>query len=134
MTFGHNRFGDGVELHRFCNRVGVSVVGGAGRLFRHFIDAHPEVNEMITFADARWSEKEAFYIKLGFEYESTSSPGYYIVDGAIRRNRMQFQRHKIARPGDEGKTEHEITLERGLFRIYDCGQYKYRWKRSNKEA
>jgi hypothetical protein len=35
----------------------------------------------------------------------------------------------IAGPGDEGKTEHEITLERGLFRIYDCGQYRYVWKR-----
>jgi G:T-mismatch repair DNA endonuclease (very short patch repair protein) len=134
MTFGQNRFGDGVELHRFCNKVGVTVIGGASRLFSHFVNAHTDINELTTFADARWSERDAFYIKLGFSYESTSAPGYYIVDGDIRRNRMQFQRHKIAGPGDEGKTEHEITLERGLFRIYDCGQYKYRWTRFTKEA
>ena len=34
----------------------------------------------------------------------------------------------LREPG-EGKTEHDITLERGLYRIYDCGQYKYVWKR-----
>lgn len=29
----------------------------------------------------------------------------------------------------DDKTEHDITFERGLFRIYDCGQYRYVWKR-----
>ena len=135
MTFGMSRFEkDTVELLRFCSDRDVNVVGAAGKLFKHFVDAHPEVSELTSYADARWSTGDAFYTKLGFELDSMSSPGYFIVDGDIRRNRMQFQRHKIARPGDEGKTEHDITLERGLFRIYDCGQYKYRWKRSDKEA
>ena len=130
MTFGMSRFEkDTVELLRFCSDRDINVVGAAGKLFKHFVDAHPEVTELTSYADARWSTGDAFYTKLGFTLDSMSSPGYYIVDGDIRRNRMQFQRHKIARPGDEGKTEHEITLERGLFRIYDCGQYKYRWKR-----
>ena len=130
MTFGMSRFEkDSIELLRFCSDRGLNVVGAAGKLFKAFIDGHAEVASITSYADARWSTGGAFYTKLGFELESMSSPGYFIVDGDIRRNRMQFQRHKIAGPGDEGKTEHEITLERGLFRIYDCGQYKYRWTR-----
>ena len=135
MTFGMSRFEkDTVELLRFCSDREYSVPGAAGKLFKHFVDAHPEVAGMTSYADMRWSTGDAFYTKLGFTLESMSSPGYFIVDGDVRRNRMGFTRSRIARPGDEGKTEHEITLERGLFRIYDCGQYKYRWKRSNKEA
>jgi len=129
MTFGNSRFGDGIEMHRFCTRNDMSVVGAAGKLFSHFVKTQPDVNLITSYADARWSTGHAFYEKLGFTLEAMSSPGYYIVDGDIRRNRMQFQRHKIAGPGDEGKTEHEITFERGLFRIYDCGQYRYVWKR-----
>lgn len=129
MTFGNSRFGDGIEMHRFCTRTDLNVIGAAGKLFSHFVKTHPEVKKMTSYADARWSTGHAFYEKLGFTLEAMSSPGYYIVDGDVRRNRMQFQRHKIAGPGDEGKTEHEITLERGLFRIYDCGQYRYVWKR-----
>lgn len=131
MTFGPSRFEENVvELLRFCSERSLSVPGAAGKLFRHFVDAHPEVTTMTSYADMRWSTGDAFYTKLGFGLESMSEPGYFIVDGDVRRNRMNYQRHKLAGPGDEGKTEHEITLERGLFRIYDCGQYKYRWNRS----
>ena len=130
MTFGSSRFEDDtVELLRFCSDRSLSVPGAAGKLFSHFVKAHPEVTGMTSYADMRWSAGDAFYTKLGFELESMSEPGYFIVDGDVRRNRMNYQRHKLAGPGDEGKTEHEITLERGLFRIYDCGQLKYRWVR-----
>lgn len=130
MTFGPSRFEDDtVELLRFCSDRSLSVPGAAGKLFSHFVKAHPEVTGMTSYADMRWSTGDAFYTKLGFELESMSEPGYFIVDGDVRRNRMNYQRHKLAGPGDEGKTEHEITLERGLFRIYDCGQLKYRWVR-----
>lgn len=131
MTFGPSRFEDNVvELLRFCSERSLTVPGAAGKLFRHFVNVHPEVTTMTSYADMRWSTGDAFYTKLGFGLESMSEPGYFIVDGDVRRNRMNYQRHKLAGPGDEGKTEHEITLERGLFRIYDCGQYKYRWNRS----
>lgn len=134
MTFGRNRFSGGIEMHRFCTKIDTIVVGAAGKLFAHFVETHPEVDTITSYADARWSTSHAFYEKLGFTLESMSSPGYFIVDGDIRRNRMQFQKHKIAGPGDENKTEHEITLERGLYRIYDCGQYRYVWHRTKDES
>ena len=129
MTFGSSRFETGVtELLRFCSDRDIKVVGGAGKLFSHFVEDHPEIKHIVSYADARWSNGHAFYEKLGFDFTAMSEPGYFIVDGDIRKSRMQFQRHKIAGPGDEDKTEHEITLERELFRIYDCGQYRYDWK------
>lgn len=130
MTFGPSRFDSSTEMLRFCSDKALHVIGAAGKLFTHFINEYTEVTKITSYADARWSTGHVFYEKLGFILEALSSPGYYIVDGDIRRNRMQFQRHKISGPGDEGKTEHDITFERGLFRIYDCGQYRYVWKRS----
>ena len=130
MTFGTSRFDNTTEMLRFCSDSSLVVVGAAGKLFSHFVNVHPDISVITSYADARWSTGHAFYEKLGFNLEAMSAPGYYIVDGDIRRNRMQFQKHRIAGPGDEGKTEHEITLERGLFRIYDCGQYRYVWHRS----
>ena len=129
MTFGNNRFGDGIEMYRYCSRIDVSVVGGASRLFKHFITENKDVEKITTFADARWSTSDAFYTKLGFVLDGMSHPGYFIIDGDIRRNRVHYQKHKIAGPNDEGKTEHEITLERKLYRIYDCGQLRYVWNR-----
>lgn len=131
MTFGKSRFESNVvELLRFCPDRDVNVVGGAGKLFSAFRKDHPDVDHIVSYADARWSTGHAFYEKLGFDFTAMSAPGYFIVEGDIRKNRMQYQKHKIAGPDDEGKTEHEITLERGLFRIYDCGQYRYDWTRS----
>ena len=131
MTFGKSRFESNVvELLRFCSDRDMNVVGGASKLFSAFLKDHPDISHVVSYADARWSTGHAFYEKLGFELTAMSSPGYFIVDGDIRKSRMQFQRHKIAGTDDEGKTEHEITLERGLFRIYDCGQYRYDWTRS----
>ena len=129
MSFGTNRYGKGVEMFRYCPLMGYRIQGGAGKLFSHFVQEHPDVETITSFADARWSTDGAFYTKLGFTLDAMSDPGYFLVDGDIRRNRMQFQRHKIAGPGDEGKSENDITLEHGLYRIYDCGQYRYVWKR-----
>jgi very-short-patch-repair endonuclease len=130
MTFGMSRYEENtVELLRFCSDMDFVIPGAAGKLFNHFIKSQLDISEIVSYADMRWSSGNAFYTKLGFELEAMSEPGYFIVDGDVRRNRMNYQRHRIAGPDDEGKTEHEITLERGLYRIYDCGQLKYKWTR-----
>ena len=43
-TIGTNKDVEGWELIRFCNTLNTSVVGGASKLFKHFVDTyHPEV-------------------------------------------------------------------------------------------
>ena len=130
MTFGKNRFGEGYELLRYCTRGDTEVAGGASRLLRHFTREHPEVTEIMSFADRRWSGPDAFYPKLGFTPEGTTRPAYYYVVNNARRNRMEFAKHRLVAAGfDPGMSEHEIMLSRGIYRIYDCGNYRFRWVR-----
>ena len=130
MTFGKNRFGEGYELLRFCTTKNLSVIGGASKLFKHFVDSHPEINELVSFADRRWSGKEAFYPKLGFELTGATSPGYFYIVNNVRRNRMEFTKKRLVEAGfSPDMSEHEIMLSRKIYRIYDCGNWRYVWKR-----
>ena len=138
MTFGFSRFAyDEIELLRYCNELFTNVVGGGGRLLAHFIEKHPIGNGMklVTYADRRWSNKNTFYPKLGFELDSVTDPNYYYVNGNIRESRMKYQKHKLVEMGyDANMSEHEIMMSIGMHRIYDCGNYKYVWKPSDNKT
>ena len=130
MTFGAGRFNDGIELLRFCNRKYISVTGGASRLFSHFVAAHPEIGSIVSYADRRWSGKDAFYPKLGFTLDGVTRPSYYYIINNMRHNRMEFTKKKLVDAGfDPNMSEHEIMLSRKIYRIYDCGNYRYVWNR-----
>ena len=129
MTFGKSRFKDEFELLRFCNKLNTNVVGGASRLFKHFMKVHSEIDKVVSYADRRWSRGNV-YEKLGFVYDSVTPPAYYYIVDGIRHNRVEFQKHKLVRLGyDSNMTEHEIMLERKIYRIYDCGNLKYIYTR-----
>lgn len=136
MSFGRSRFAkdDRVELLRFCSILGTHVVGGASRLFKYYLAAHPKVDTVVTYADARWSGDESMYTKIGFEFDGMSDPGYFYVVGNRRENRMKYQKHKLLAESVDtteiGLTEHEIMTKRGFFRIYDCGNYRFVWTRN----
>ena len=130
MTFGTGRFNDGIELLRFCNRKYTSVTGGASRLFSRFVASHPEISSIVSYADRRWSGKDAFYPKLGFTLDGVTRPSYYYIINNMRHNRMEFTKKKLVDAGfDPNMSEHEIMLSRKIYRIYDCGNYRYVWKR-----
>ena len=129
MTFGKSRFKNEFEMLRFCNRLYINVIGGAGKLFKHFLNDHPEIAEIVSFADRRWSQGD-LYEKLNFSKVLTTPPNYYYIVGDERRNRIEFQKHKLVKEGyDKNKSEHEIMLEREIYRIYDCGNLKYEFVR-----
>lgn len=130
MTFGKSRFKDEFELLRFANKLGMNVIGGAGKLFKHFLNDHPEINAVVSFADKRWSVGN-LYEKLNFFKVDDVPPNYYYILNKKRRNRIEFQKHKLVAEGyDASKSEHEIMIERNIFRIYDCGNLKYEWRRN----
>lgn len=44
---------------------------------------------------------------------------------------MNFQKRKLVIAGfDPSKTEHEIMLERKIYRIYACGSLKFEFNKS----
>jgi hypothetical protein len=116
------------ELVRFCNKINTSVVGGASKLFKHFIKNYDPIN-IVSYSDKRWSTG-GLYDKLGFIHDHDSKPNYYYVINNERKNRFGFRKDKLIKEGfDKNKSEHEIMLERKIYRIYDCGCRCHIWKK-----
>lgn len=131
MTFGARRVSMGakpvegeVELLRFCNKLGYSIVGGASKLLKNFIKREKPV-EIFTYADRRWSDG-GLYETLGFEYLGTSRPNYYYVIKDKRENRYKYRKSELVKQGfPKELSEREIMDDRGIYRIYDSGTKKY---------
>jgi len=138
MTFGKKRKFmnslsdiDEYELLRFCNKLNTTVVGGASRLFSFFIK-HYNPKEIITYADRSHSNGN-LYEQLRFKYDSLTQPNYhYIIDGH-RKHRFGFRKDVLVKEGfDKNMTEHEIMLSRNIYRIFNAGNYKYKYKNDTK--
>ena len=134
MSFGKPRINLGrkshddneYELLRFCNKLNTSVIGGASKLFKHFIEKY-NPSSITSYCDRRWSIG-GMYETLGFEFSHYSSPNYYYIIGNNRKNRFKYRKSELVKEGyDPNKTEREIMSERGIHRIYDCGTIVYKW-------
>lgn len=131
MTFGYNRFSkanikNNYELLRFCNKSNTRVVGGASKLLKYFIKTY-KPNEIISYADKRWSDGNLYEI-LGFQKYNESKPNYFYVVNGKREYRFNYRKSVLIKQGyDPNKTEKQIMEERGIPRIYDCGCLCYKW-------
>ncbi len=66
------RKGRSVELLRYCNKNGYTIVGGLDKLLQAYIkDYQPDT--IMTYIDLDWGKGDAF-IKLGFEPKETKPP------------------------------------------------------------
>ena len=127
MTFGRQRKSMGTknyEMLRFCNKLNTFVMGGANKLFKHFIDNYNPI-EIISYDDRSWSQKE-LYKQLGFDLIHETKPIYYYIIDGVRKHRFLFRKDLLIKQGfDSNKTEREIMLERKIYRIYDSGGLKF---------
>ncbi len=115
---------DYYELTRFCNVQNSNVLGGASKLLHYFIKNYSP-NQIETYSDNTISSGD-LYNKLGFEYTHTSRPGYsYLIDGK-RSHRFNWRKQKLVSMGyDINKTEEQIMMELGYYRIYNAGNKKW---------
>lgn len=118
MTFdkfeGRNKMQENEwNLNRFCNKSGISVVGGAGKLLSFFVKNY-DVKRIISYAERSWSEGNLYH-KLGFTLISDSKPDYkYILDGKrVHKSRFRKSRTNVS----------ESKLN--LLKIWDCGKIKF---------
>ena len=133
MTFGKKRLNlgfkqsknDEYELLRFCNKLNHIVVGGASKLLKKFIsDQSPK--EIISYADKRWSDGN-LYKKLGFSFVKETVPNYYYIVSKKRESRFKYRKDVLVSLGfDKNKSESEIMEERGIRKIYDCGNLLFK--------
>ena len=133
MTFGKQRKSMGTksqenvyEMLRFCNKLNTSVVGAADKLFKYFIKNYKPL-EVISYADRSWSRGN-LYKKLEFTFVSKTQPNYYYIIRDKRFYRFNFRKDLLIKQGyDSTKSEHDIMLERKIYRIYDSGSLKFIW-------
>jgi hypothetical protein len=142
MTFGTPSIAQGHkeekrkqwEMKRYaCSR---PVVGGAGKLFKHFIRNYG-CNRVKTYADRRWSTTLGnVYEKIGFEYKGSSNPNYFYFrkdgDGSLQ-HRFAFRKNVLnekLKNFDPDLTEWENMKKHGYDRIWDCGHLRYVWKQN----
>jgi len=132
MTFGKRRVAMGKkytnegewELLRFCNKLNTNVIGGASKLFKYFMKNY-KPKEIVTYAD-RSHSNGGLYEQLGFNFIGKTKPNYYYIIDGIRHHRFNYRKDKLIKEGfNFNKTEHEIMIERNIFRIYDSGNLKY---------
>lgn len=134
MSFIKPRFSNKYEweLLRYSSIKNHNVVGGASKLFQHFIKQHNPTS-IISYCDLRWGTGKV-YTQLGFTYSHTSSPNYFYFNRNGDTNklytRIPFQKHKLPKilpKFDQDLTEWENMKSNGYDRIWDCGNNVYIW-------
>jgi hypothetical protein len=114
------------ELTRFCNKINFVVVGAASKLFKFFIKNY-NPNKIVSYSDVRLFDGK-MYETLGFNKISQSKPNYWYVINDIRYHRFNFRKSILVKEGfDKNKTEKQIMFDRGIYRIYDCGNIRWEY-------
>ena len=139
MTFGKSRFGENHwEMLRFCNKTYLTVVGGASKLFSHFVKNY-QPTSVVSYCNLRWGTGR-MYERLGFQcVKENTGPNYMYFNrnGYSAKcdlfSRMKFQKHKlkdIVDFFDPNLTEWENMQLNGFDRVWDCGNSKWIWMQS----
>jgi hypothetical protein len=131
MTFGASRFEKNkMELHRFANKLGSNVIGGASKLFKHFLNI-VKPTEVISYADRSWTMNngKSVYEQLGFKLVGKTCVNYYYIKNKKREDRFKFRKSELVKKGfSANMTEVEIMKDQKIFRIYDSGNLKLVYK------
>lgn len=126
MTFSrhHRQNSNALVLNRYCVRDNYSIIGGAAKLLKHANIKEP----IISYSDNRWSSGD-IYRQLNFKLDAHIRHDYFYFKGlnVFSKQSMKKTKEEVT----SGKSEHELRLEQGYLRVYDCG--KQRWKLDVKE-
>jgi hypothetical protein len=126
MTFDHlegrkRMNSNSWNINRFCNKINTSVVGGASKLFHHFVrNWNPK--RVISYADRDWSEG-SLYKTLGFELVEVSGPDYKYLIGGKRKNKQNYKKSNLKI--DSTLSETQFMKISNIKRIWDCGKLKF---------
>lgn len=133
LTMGKPRYSSAHqwELLRLSSSLDHTIVGGASKLFSHFVK-HYCPTDVISYSDASWNTGNV-YDRLGFEFIRQSKPSYqYFHRSRAHKlyHRSQFQKHKLAKliaTFDPSLTEWENMRANGYDRIWDSGNSVWQW-------
>lgn len=119
-----SRTGNTINIVRYA---ALNVVGGFSRLLK-VLTAINEWDEIVTFADLRWSQGE-LYQTTGFELVYTIPPDYQYIVGNRREHKFNFRHAALSRKlktYNPALSEWDNCQANNISRIWDCGKLKYR--------
>ena len=126
------------NLTRFASLNGYICQGVASKMLTYFIRKY-DPQYIRSFADRRWTldKDNNVYTKLGFILEETLKPDYRYynekVDKYTRFHKFNFRKQILHKKYGFplSMTETQMVNELGYGRIWDCGLFKYVWRKDN---
>ena len=136
MTFGKPRYNRKYqfELLRLCTKAEYKVVGGAEKLFKHFIDKY-DPESIISYCDLSKFNGDVYY-KLGFSLKSEGVPTCHwynmrthrhILDSSLRAKGFDILLGKEYGCFGKGASNEQLMLDHNFVKVYDCGQAQFIW-------
>lgn len=130
-SFSKTRFDKTVEweLIRLATKCDFNVVGGTGKLLKHF-EREYNPKSLLSYADRRYSQG-GVYATLGFEKLRETKPNVWyfkLSDARKLINRVQLQKHKlkdIIPNFSTDLTAWEMLKSVGYDRLWDCGSHVF---------
>lgn len=116
------------ELIRLCSLKNTAVIGGASKLFKHFLKEHPNAS-VVSYANKRFSDGKIYEI-LGFKKHHETAPNYFYANCEIVLSQYQCQKRFLSKILEEYHpelSEVENMELNGFFRIFDCGNYVFEY-------
>ena len=129
------------ELNRYATKLNTVVRGGLSRCIKAFERTHPDVHNIVSFADRRWTcPSRSAYSSSGFVETGRVDQNYQYTDLKAShglRNKQYMRKSAIenrALKNPEGpeakvfswdKTEQQMAAELGFYKIYDAGKIRY---------
>ena len=128
MTFGKRKLNKSkenyYEIIRFCNKLNISVIGGASKLWNYFINNY-NINYVISYSSCDLFSGK-LYEKLNFKNIGHTGVGFWWVKGKQKYNRNNFMKYKLIKEGENPLlTADEIMRKRGYSKIWNAGNLKY---------
>ena len=135
LGIGNEDLSDCWELVRYCNKLNTSVVGGASKLFQHFIKCY-NPDRIRSFSD-RAHTKGSLYSILGFTEVRRNSESYVWVNLADNKaySRVSTQKQHLKSffkedDIDLNLTEKQIMESHGYAQVFDSGTITWEWSKS----
>lgn len=130
---GRTHIDNSYELLRLCTKLNTIVIGGASRLYNHFIKSE-NPDYILSFSNRDWSVGN-LYNKLGMKFVKYTPIGYFYSNGKRKEHRFKHQKHILVKMGfDKNKTEYQIMSERGYYRIWNTGNGIYEYHKDIKKG
>lgn len=129
ISFGKSRYDKTYEyeLYRFVNKQGITVIGGASKLFNHFVKQFEHVS-IITYADRCWSSinSNVYQSILHMSFKLERPLSYFYYKNQTRYKRQNFMKHKL-QDCPSNKTEKQYMKEQGYSIVYTPGNLVYEY-------